>query len=216
MAPEPIALRVFEDASQCTGYERYVSEKVWEKATLPRCPLHPRGGCGFARHGTSAQKTPEGARVARFYCRKGRVTLSLLPDCLASRLRGTLVELESVVAAAESGKSVESASETLRSEIELPGAVRWLRRRVNHVRQALTLARGLFPESLAGTTPTLFAFRQVQGREPGVLSRLRAVLDGLLRHLPSPLGFSPRWGSTLRVRDGPQQSMGPVCLRKKT
>jgi hypothetical protein len=32
--------------------EKYVSPAGWRSATLSRCPLHPQGGCGFARHGS--------------------------------------------------------------------------------------------------------------------------------------------------------------------
>jgi hypothetical protein len=35
--------------------------------------------------------------VARWYCRKAHQTFSLLPDCLAARLSGALVEVETVV-----------------------------------------------------------------------------------------------------------------------
>jgi hypothetical protein len=62
----------------------------WLSATLPRCPLHPQGGCGFARHGTYERVSPPGTRVARWYCPEGHCTFSLLPDCLAARLSGTL------------------------------------------------------------------------------------------------------------------------------
>ncbi len=195
--------------------EQYVSEKLWEKATLSRCPLHPKGGCGFARHGTYSRNVPEGTRVARFYCPKGKKTFSLLPDCLASRLKGSLFALESVVRTAENGTSIESTAEKLRPDIELPGAVRWLRRRIHYVRQALTVARGLFPEPLAGVKPTLFAFRAALVRGDGILHHIRSVADGHLRFMPSPVGLSPRWGALFRARDGPQQSMGPVRVGKK-
>ena len=38
-------------------------------------------------------------RIARFYCRKGHTTFSLLPDCLASRLSSTLAAVEEVLEA---------------------------------------------------------------------------------------------------------------------
>lgn len=53
---------------------------------LTQCPLHPRGGCGFASHGTCARKTPAGTRIARWYCREGHCTVSQLPDHLAARV----------------------------------------------------------------------------------------------------------------------------------
>ncbi|MEJ2325895.1 MAG: hypothetical protein P8Y25_03330 [Chromatiaceae bacterium] len=75
-----------------TGAE-YVSQQAWQEASLPRCPLHPQDGCHFARHGTYERASPRGTRVARWYCREGRCTFSLLPDCLAARLSGTLSEV---------------------------------------------------------------------------------------------------------------------------
>ena len=85
-----------------------VTQQGWLSATLPRCPLHPQGGCGFARHGTYARASPPGTRVARWYCPEGHRTFSLLPDCLAARLSGTLSEVEAVVRAAEQAPSLEA------------------------------------------------------------------------------------------------------------
>jgi hypothetical protein len=90
----PVQLRY---ACPLTGAQ-YVSEQAWQEAILPRCPLHPQGGCHFARHGTSTRVSPPGTRVARWYCREGHCTFSLLPDCLAARLSGTLAEVEVLVA----------------------------------------------------------------------------------------------------------------------
>ncbi len=89
----------------------------------------------MASHGTYARKTLPGARVPRWYCRESHTTISLLADCLAARLPGTLDDLEAVVVAAESAKSQEDAANEVRcpsddDAIELPGALRWLRRRV--------------------------------------------------------------------------------------
>jgi hypothetical protein len=52
---------------------------------------------GQARHGTYSRKFPIGIKIARWYCRKGCITISKLPDCLSSRLPGTLIEVETVV-----------------------------------------------------------------------------------------------------------------------
>ena len=49
-----------------------------------------RGGCRLVPHETYARKMPGGVRVRRFLCPKTRRTVSLLPDCLASHLPGTL------------------------------------------------------------------------------------------------------------------------------
>ena len=100
--PRPVQLRFKTGLSG----EQYVTAQGWRRATLARCPNHPRGGCSFARHGTYARKTPPGTRVARWYCPESRTTFSLLPDCLAARLPGTLAELEDAVATAADARSV--------------------------------------------------------------------------------------------------------------
>ena len=63
-------------------------------------------------------------RIARYYCPTARETFSLLPDCLASRLPGTLDAVETVVATVEAARSVEAAAEALRPDITLAAAVR--------------------------------------------------------------------------------------------
>jgi len=45
----------------------YVRQKAWKDAKLNCCPLHPEGGCGFARHGTNRRKFPAGAKIARWF-----------------------------------------------------------------------------------------------------------------------------------------------------
>ena len=74
--------------------------------------------------------TPRDMRVARWYCLQSRTTFSLLPDCLATRLPGTLDALETVVAHAERSRSLTATAKALRRDaIDLPGAIRWVRRR---------------------------------------------------------------------------------------
>ena len=157
--------------------EQYVTAQGWRDATLARCPNHPGGGCSLARHGTYARKTPPGTRIARWYCPESHTTFSRLPDCLAARLPGTLAELEDVVATAERAKSLEAAANAVRRDpIELPGAMRWLRRRIRPVRRALATVRGLLPERLAvrerieagteGLVPAAVADRIIDGASP--------------------------------------------------
>jgi len=187
----PVQLRL---ATRDLTSEDYVSRQGWREANLERCPLHPEGGCGFERHGTYERKRPEGARVARWYCRKGQCTFSLLPDCLAAQLPGTLVEVEEVVLAVEKAPGQERAVDMLRTDIELPGALRWVRRRLKLVRAALVALVGLLPATLASARPpTIVEFRRVLGSEP-VLVELREVAAEHLAHLPPPLGFGPRPG----------------------
>lgn len=110
--------------------EEYVNQQAWRRTNLQRCPLHAKGGCGFARHGTYERLSPPGTRIARWYCPLGHCTFSLIPDCLATRLTGTLVELEFLVRQVEQSSSLAAACANLRPEIELPGVLRWVRRRV--------------------------------------------------------------------------------------
>lgn len=190
--------------------EEYVSESAWESATLIRCPVHPEGGCGYQRHGTYERKEPRGTRIARWYCRAGQTTISLIPDCLASHLSGDLDQIEVAVRASEAGSSIEAVAEVLRPEIELPGAIRWLRRRLEYVRSALATARGLEPHVLAGSMPTLREVGAALGLEGGVLVRLRVELAACLGSFASPVGFRARSRGRPKSRDGPQQSMGPA------
>ena len=69
---------------------------------------------------------------------QSHTTFSLLPDCLAARLPGTLDALEAVAVAAGRAASLAAAANQLRRDaIELPGAMRWVRRRVRLVHNAL-------------------------------------------------------------------------------
>jgi hypothetical protein len=177
-------------ACEHTG-EGYVSQEAWRDASLPGCPLHPQGGCGFARHGTYERVSPPGTRIARWYCPTGHRTFSLLPDCLAARLSGTLGEVEAVVRAAEQATGLEAACQGMRLDIELPGALRWVRRRVQAVQAALHLLKGLLPELFAPLPATLTAFAERLG-VGAVLGALRQIAAAFLHRLPAPLGFAPR------------------------
>ena len=87
-----------------------------------------------------------GTQVARWYCPESHTTFSLLPDCLAARLPGTLKMLEEVVAHAEQTPSVMKAADQIRRDaVQLPGAMRWVRRRVRLVQHVLRLVIGLLP-----------------------------------------------------------------------
>ena len=95
-----------------------------------------------------------------------------------------------MVRLAEQAPSQEMAVEGLRLDIELPGVLRWLRRRIQPVHLALHLLRGLMPELFATTWPTLFSFRACLGGE-AVLLALRDIAAAHLHVLPPPLGFRP-------------------------
>ena len=189
-----------------TGAE-YVSQEAWRDASLPRCPLHPNGGCGFARHGTYERVSPPGPLITRWYCPAGHRTFSLLPDCLTARLSGTLAEVETVVRAVEQATSLEAACGGLRLDIELPGALRWGRRRVHAVHASLKLLRGLLPEVLATCMPTLAAFSERLGLAE-VLRGLRQIAAVFLHRLPSPLGFVPRRAPGTGLESARQHRVG--------
>ena len=169
--------------------DQYIDQKAWEDAKLTHCPLHPKGGCRFARHGTYARKFPYGVKIARWYCPDGNVTFSLLPDCLCSRMPGTLIEVEEVINQMESASSQEAAAENIRLDISLPGALRWMRRRLFLTRITLMLLIDLVA-SLGDCQPTVLSFRSVLGIEL-VLPRLRTLASSYLDILPPPLGFGP-------------------------
>ena len=144
----------------------------------------------MARHGTYTRKTPPGTHIARWYCPESHTTFSLLPDCLAARLPGTLAELEDAVATAERAPSVAAAATVLRAGRSEPaGAMRWLRRRIRLVSRALTIARGLLPERLAGCSPTVLVVRARFGTD-AALAWLREMASPWLPALPAPLGYS--------------------------
>ena len=188
--------------------EHYVSRQAWREASLACCPVHPRGGCGFARHGSYPRVRPAGARVARWYCPTAHQTFSLLPDCLAARLSGTLAELEAVVLTVERARSLEGALAVLRTDIEWPGALRWVRRRVQRVHAALSALRGVLPEPLGGCAPRIEAL-QVHLQAAPVLPLLRALAASVLHELPAPFGLRPwreRGGEPPRRR---QHDAGP-------
>jgi hypothetical protein len=172
--------------------DEYVRQEAWKNATLEKCPLHPEGGCGLAKHGTYERKSPKGTKIARWYCLMGKTTFSLLPDCLASHLSGSLKEIENVIVEVEGSRSQEAAAGKIRIDIELPGALRWIRRRVLLVRAALVMLIELFPSLFAGCNPTIASFRSSLGVKH-LLFELRSSASAYLPVLPPPLGFAPRF-----------------------
>ena len=176
--------------------ERYVSEKAWVGATLDHCPFHADGGCGLERLGTYGRVAPAGVRVPRWWCPKQRKSISLLPSFLSARLSGTLAEVEEAVTKVEEAGGIAMAVEAVRppdtdDAVALPGALRWLRRRVAAVRATLIACVTLMPERFAGVVPTLEGFRKALSAER-VLVMLRALVERYLGGLPAPVGFRAR------------------------
>ena len=189
--------------------EEYVKAEAWRDARLDRCPHHPHGGCSFARHGTYARKTPRGIQIARWYCRDSHTTFSLLPDCLAARFPGELDEVEAVVAHAEQAPSLAAAADALRRDaVELPGAMRWVARRVLLVHHVLTIIIGLLPEHFALCVAEMGAVRTRLGTDCA-LRTLRVLTAEQLHALPAPLGFQPHRLATTNRNQARQHNMGP-------
>lgn len=174
--------------------EEYVQREAWKEARLDNCPIHPEGGCGFGKNGTYSRRYPEGTKIARWYCSIGHQTFSFLPDCLSARLPGTLKEVENVIEEVEKSPSQEDAVERIRLDIFLPGALRWVRRRILPIRSALTILIGLIPSMFSACGPTLSSFRCAL-YVTDVLPELRQHAGPFLQILPPPLGFGSRPGS---------------------
>jgi len=170
--------------------EQYVQQQGWQAATLSHCPLHPLGGCRFCKNGNYSRKLPDGAKIARWYCADGHMSFSLLPDCLASRLSGSLIEVEDVLTEIENSPSQEAAADNIRIDIMLPGALRWLRRRIFLVKASLSMLIKLLPGLFADCNPSILSFRSVLNVDY-VLPELRQVAGSYLPVLPPPLGFGP-------------------------
>jgi hypothetical protein len=145
--------------------------------------------------------------VARYYCPKAHTSFSLLPDCLAARLPGDLDEVERVVAAVEAAPSVEAAADRLRPDIELPGAIRWIRRRLGPARTVLLALVTLVPSLVGACRPTLDEVGQRLGTP--VLRQVRAEAEKHLGKLAWPIGFGPRSRPAFRGRAPREHDVGP-------
>ena len=195
--------------------EDYITGKLWERATLRRCPWHLEGGCGFARHGTYGRVKPANTRVARWYCPKEKRTISALPDCLASHRSGTLDECEAIVCTLEKAISIEAGCRDLRTEIELPGVLRFVTRLVRDIYRALRAIKGLFPLRFSGQ-PTVSGFSHHLDTRT-VLMDLRSIASDLLPQLPTPVGFNPARDCTHTIKRPFQHRVGrdpPVAFIK--
>jgi hypothetical protein len=148
--------------------------------------------------------------IARWYCRDGHVTFSLLPDCLASRLSSTLAAVEQVALAVEQRtRSIEAVAATLRPDIEVQGAVRWVRRRVVAIVTALKVLKGLQPDVFGGVEATLGGVRAALGvKVDEVLPAVRASAGAQLRGMPPYVGLGHRHRGGKRGQRKLQQGAG--------
>ena len=170
--------------------EDYAATQEWRDVRLERCPLHPLGGCAFARHGSYARVAPNAMRIARWYCPQGHRTFSLLPDFLAARMPGLLSAVEQAVATAESSRSLQVAADQLRSDaVTLPSAMRWLRRRVRAIHEALKSTCGLLPELSNSDRPSVLALRVHLGEDQVLLWLRRTLAANALVTINAPLGL---------------------------
>ncbi len=144
--------------------------------------------------------------VARWYCRDAHRTFSLLPDCMSARLTGSLDEAEQVVVKVEESPSVEAAAKKLRPDLEVAGAVRWVRRRSRSVRDSLLILLTLLPGRL-GTDTRLVEVRRLLESERALVA-LREIGTAHLHALPRPLGFRPAGVRTSKREERHQHKTG--------
>lgn len=139
------------------------------------------------RHGTYTRVSPIELKIPCWYCRAAHTLISLLPDFLPSRLSETLRDVEEVVLEAQKHPSLESAAEKIRPDIELPGALRWLCRRINYVDKILTIGAGILPQIGFKSLKQL----QKTFKVDFVLPHLREILETHLHKLPHIIGLIP-------------------------
>lgn len=136
------------------------------------------------------QETPHGAaRVARWYCPDSQVTFSLLPDCLASGLPGSLAELEAAVVLAETSPVLIEAARQAHPDPEVgeKAARRWLKRRQDAVHACLWIVRDILSDRFRDCRPTVLGMRDHLGHAE-VLPILCALLAFRHLYVPAPIG----------------------------
>lgn len=170
--------------------KEYVSQRAWNDVPVPECPWCQPGTCELAPHGFYPRVKPQGAWIRRYICRVVGRTVSLLPDCFAAWVQGSLEEQEEPVRVAEGAGTQAEAVERVRppGACQLASAQRWLRRRVEWVRSLLMGVKALYPERFTGVEPSLAGCGQQLGSET-VLRALREVAEAQLGALPAPVGF---------------------------
>ena len=195
--------------------EKYVQSRAWRRASLETCPVHGTGRCTFARHGTYIRKTACGeAHVARWYCPDSQITFSLLPDCLASGLPGSMAELEAAVALSETRPVLTEAARQAHPnpDVGAKAARRWLTRRRDAVHTCLWVLITLMPELFRLCQPTVLGLRDRLGHAD-VLPTLCALLALRRMLVPGTIGVSMLENAMFGEREISQfrcqQSMSP-------
>ena len=168
----------------------YVTEEGWHEASIERCP---KCGRAIRGHGTYPRKFPDGTRIARFYCRSCQMTVSLLPEFLAAGYSDTLGVQRAAVDAVNSHPTFDAAAAFVRPDIQLQGARRWLRRRVQRHHMTMLLMATMLGLSTDNVEPF----------------ELRRTRPEILRHAPTPTGLAHRPLKYWSTKAPRQQPMGP-------
>ena len=139
------------------------------------------------------------------------------PTFFASRLPGTLDEVERAAAAVEAASSLAEAAEQLRpadaaDAVTSVSAERWTARRVALVAAVLVAVVGIFAERFTGVT-TVAELRRRLGTSQA-LTALREIAAAHLGALPPPLGFGPRPRRRRHRGAGFQHDQGPDPPRR--
>ena len=114
-----------------------------------------------------------------------------------------------MVAHAEQAPSRSAAGDALRRDaVELPGAMRWVERRVRLVHHVLTIVIGLLPQCLARCVAEMGAVRARLDTDTALVA-LRTLTAAQLPVLPAPLGFHPHRLNTTNRNRARQHKMGP-------
>ena len=145
------------------------------------------------RHGSYPRQQPAEFLIPRWYCRQAHQTISLLPDFAAAKVPGTLQAIEAAVLqfddAVEQGARVHQAAREVRPDIEVQGALRWIRRRRTWMQAAFALLMGCCPDALTQCESTLQAVRAALAT-PCMLLSMREIAASQLHHAAMPLGFA--------------------------
>ena len=178
--------------------EEYVTQRLWLKASVPECGYcQPLGlDCTPVLHGYYDRVRPQGARVRRYRCPRTGRTISMLPDCLASRSSGDVDTMERIALERERNSSLGQiagwvAERFYRPQQPIEGPLRWVKRRVLAVSSFLAAMVSLYPETLGRVEPTVTAMREHLGTDR-VLVELRCLAGADLAGLSPPLGLCPR------------------------